>query len=222
LFVIGIKENIMRAKIAVATVSGKAYYQLVSELKARGLPFLSLTPYDTIPTGIKVVITTENERKYIEHPNVIIFQEDTDPATIVNEAIRSVKGNRNHDTITVGIDPGKTFGMAVLTSGNVLETTIHSSIEQTVNAVLDALTKNPATTYTVKVGDGAPEYTRALLSKLDATLPKDVAIEVVSEAGTSHFAKETVHRRGLRDAMSAVKIAERRGRPFQRGKGKQR
>lgn len=210
----------MKAKIAVATVSGKAYYQLVNELKARGLPFLSLTPYDTIPIDIKVVITTENERKFVDHPNVVVFEETMDPATIVNEAIRSVKGKRNHDTMTVGIDPGKTFGIAVLSNGNVLETKIHSSIEQTVNAVLDVLTKNPATTYIIKVGDGAPEYTRVLLSQLDAALPKDVAIEIVSEAGTSHFAKETVHRRGLRDAMSAVKIAERRGRPFQREKGK--
>ncbi len=212
----------MKAKIAVATVSGKAYFQLVSELKARGLPFLSLTPYDTIPAKIKAVITTENERSFIDHPNVLIFQENTDPAIIVNEAIRSVEGKRNQETITVGVDPGKTLGMAVLSNGNVLKTMIHSSVEQTVTAISDALTKNPASTYIVKVGDGAPEYTRALLSQLDRTLPKDVAIEIVSEAGTSHFSKETVHRRGLRDAMSAVKIAERRGRPFQRRKGKQR
>ncbi len=210
----------MKAKIAVATVSGKAYYQLVNELKARGLPFLSLTPYDIIPTDIRIVITTENERHLIEHPNVMVFEETMDPATIVNEAVRSVKGKRNHDTITVGIDPGKTFGIAVLTDGNVLETMIHSSTEQTVNTVLNVLNKNPATKYTIKVGDGAPEYTRGLLSQLDEALPKDVAIEIVSEAGTSHFAKETVHRRGLRDAISAVKIAERRGRPFPRGKGK--
>jgi hypothetical protein len=144
----------MNAKIAVATVSGKAYYHLVNELKARGLPFLSLHA-------------------------------------------------------------------CMLNNGNVLETMIHSSVEQIVNAVLDVLTKNPAAKYIVKVGDGAPEYTRVLLSQLDEALPKDVEIEIVSEAGTSRFAKETVHRRGLRDAMSAVKIAERRGRPFHRGKGKQ-
>lgn len=211
----------MKTKIAVATVSGKAYYQLVKELKARGLPFLSLTPYDTVPTDIKIVITTKNERRLIDYPNILVFEEKMDPATIVNEAIRSAEGRRNHDTITVGVDPGKTFGIAVLSNRNVLKTMTHSSIKQTVNAVLGVLTKNPATTYIIKVGDGAPEYTRVLLSQLDEALPKDVAIEIVSEAGTSHFTKETVHRRGLRDAMSAVKIAERRGRPFQRGKGKQ-
>jgi len=211
----------VETKIAVATVSGKAYYQLVNELKARRSPFLSLTPYDKIPTDIKVVITTENERNLIDHPNVLVFGEKTSPATIVNEAIRSVVGKRNHDTITVGVDPGKTFGIAVLSNGNVLETMAQSGVEQTVNAILGVFAKNPVTEYIVKVGDGAPEYTQKLLSQLNEALPKNAAIEVVSEAGTSHFVEETVHRRGLRDAMSATKIAERRGRPFQRGKRKQ-
>jgi len=212
----------MKAKIAVATVSGKAYYWLVNELKSRGLPFLSLTPYDVIPSDVKVVITTKSERRFIEHPNVIVFEEKMDPATVINEAVRSVKGKQNHDTITIGIDPGKTFGIAVLSNGNVLETMVHSSLEETVNTVLKVLAKNPATAYVVKIGDGAPEYTRALLSRLDDALPENISMEIVSEAGTSHFAREAVHRRGLRDAMSAVKIAERRGRPFRRGKGKRK
>jgi len=48
----------MRTKIAVATVSGRAYYKLVKELKERGLVFLSLVPGEAIPSTIKVVVTT--------------------------------------------------------------------------------------------------------------------------------------------------------------------
>lgn len=211
----------MTEKIAVATVSGKAYYHLVNALKARGVAFLSLTPYESIPVNIKVVITTEKERKLINHPNAIVFEEATDPATIVTEAIRRTKGKRNPDTITIGVDPGKSFGMAVLSNGTVLERTVHSSVTQTINAVFDVLTNNSATRYTVKVGNGAPEYATELLSRLDEALPKDVEIEIVSEAGTSRFAKDAVHPRGLRDALSAVKIAERRGRIFRRAKEKE-
>jgi len=208
----------MKAKIAVVTVSGKAYYHLVNKLKDRGLSFLSLTPYDNIPNEIRVVITTKNERHLVKHPNVIVYKEKMDPAVVVNEAIRAIEGKPNHDTITVGIDPGKTFGLAVLSNGNVLETVTRSGLEETVNTILKIIAKNPASTYIIKVGDGAPEYTRSLLNQLDKVLPKGVAMEIVSEAGTSHFSKETVHRRGLRDAMSAVKIAERRGKTFQRKK----
>jgi len=209
----------MKAKIAVATVSGKAYYHLVNELKARGLSFLSLTPYESIPNKIKVVITTKSERRLIKHPNVIVYEEERGPVAVINKAIRSLEGKQNSDKITIGIDPGKTLGLAVLSNANVLETHTYSSVRDVINAVQAVLARNQASTYIIKVGDGAPEYTRLLLNQLDEALPEDIAIETVSEAGTSHFNKETVHKRGLRDAMSAVKIAERKGKPFRR-KGK--
>lgn len=204
----------MKAKIAVATVSGRAYYKLVNELKAKSLPFLSLTPWDPIPLDVKVVVTTERERLSIEHPNVLIFSDKEDPTKVIDEAIRIAQGKQSYGKITVGIDPGKTFGVAVLGDGNVLETINCTSFKETVDAVLKAVERAPATGCVIKVGDGAPPYTKELLHSLDESLPEETIIQVVGEAGTSHFAKETSHLRGLKDAMSAIKIAERNGRPY--------
>jgi len=212
----------MKAKIAVATVSGRAYYRLVNELKSRGLPFLSLTPHEAVPLDIAVVLTTPPESRLIKHSKILTYNEDTDPAAVVNDAVRIVEGKGTPDTTSVGIDPGKTFGLAVLSDGNVLETYTCASAQETVTTTLKILGRSAAPVRVVKVGGGAPLYTRELLPLLDRALPKDVAMEVVSEAGTSRFTGENMHTRGLRDAMSAVKIAERRGRPFQReGKEKQ-
>lgn len=211
----------MKAKIAVATVSGKAYYLLVNELKNRGLDFLSLTPQESVPIDIEVVITTAAEHHLIKHPKVLIYTNEADPAQVVNEAVRTLQGQKSHETIVVGVDPGKTFGLAVLSDGNVLETVTCSSIEETVNTILNTLAKLQAAAHIVKVGNGAPSIAAELLSLLDKNLPENVAFEVVSEAGTSRFVGETLHKRGLRDALSAVKIAERRGQPYQRGKGRE-
>jgi len=208
----------MKAKIAVATVSGKAYYLLVNELKERGLDFLSLTPQESVPIDIEVVITTAAERHFIKHPKVLVYTSETNPAEVVNEAVRTLQGKKSRETIVVGVDPGKTFGLAVLSDGNVLETATCSSIEETVNTIVNALAKLQAVAHIVKVGNGAPSIAAELLSLLDETLPESVVIEIVSEAGTSRFVGETLHKRGLRDALSAVKIAERRGQPYQRGK----
>jgi len=210
----------MKAKIAVATVSGKAYYLLVNELKARGLEFLSITPQESVPIDIEVVITTAAERHLIKHPRVLVYTNQVNPTEIVHEALKTLQGKKILETIVVGVDPGKTFGLAVLSDGNVLETATCSSIEETVNKVVDALSRLQAAARFVKVGSGAPSITAELLSLLDEILPKGVEIEVVSEAGTSRFVGETLHKRGLRDALSAVKIAERRGQPYQRGKGR--
>ena len=208
----------MKAKIAVATISGKAYYKLVNELKAKGLPFLSLKPWDNIPLDVKVVITTRKERPSITHPNVLIFKDEEDPAKVIDEAIRIVQGKQSYEKITVGIDPGKTFGVAILGDGNVLQTINCSRLKETIDAVLKTVQKVPATSCVVKVGDGVPVYTKELLHGLDESLPEGVILETVSEAGTSHFVKETAHLRGLKDAMSAIKIAGRNGKVFQRKK----
>jgi len=208
----------MKTKIAVATVSGKAYYLLVNELKKRSLDFLSLTPQESVPIDIEVVITTEAERHFIKNPRVLVYTNEANPAEVVNEAVRILQGKESRVTIVVGVDPGKTFGLAVLSNGNVLETVTCSSMEETVNTIVNALAKLQAVAHVVKVGNGAPSIAAELLSLLDETLPKSVAIEVVSEAGTSRFVGETLHKRGLRDALSAVKIAERRGQPYQRSK----
>jgi hypothetical protein len=208
----------MKAKIALATVSGRAYYKLVIELKRKGLPFLSLKPWDPIPLDIKVVITTKEERHLVAHPNVLIFEYESNPTSVIDEAVLGVQGKRSYEKVVVGVDPGKTYGVAVLGDDNVLETLNCSGSKEAVNVILDDLNRFPATVSVVKVGDGAPAYTKGLLPSLDETLPQETVIEVVSEAGTSRFMNETAHRRGLRDAMSAIEIAGRNGQIFPRRK----
>jgi predicted regulator of amino acid metabolism with ACT domain len=205
----------MEEKIAVATVSGKAYYFLVNELKARGIPFLSLTPYENVPLKIDVIITTENERKYIKHPNALVYQE-TDPSSIIDEAVRLIGGKKVFETLIVGVDPGKTFGVAVVNDGNVLKTFISSSVEETVSKIIEIFSRESASIRVLKVGDRASSYTAELLPLLDAALPQDVIIEIVREAGTSRFLGQPTHERRLKHAIAAVKIAERRGQIFKR------
>ena len=208
----------MKAKIALATVSGRAYYKLVNELKRKDLPFLSLKPWDPIPLNIKVVITTKEERHLLTHPNVLIFEYESNPTSVIDEAILVVQGKRSYEKVVVGVDPGKTYGVAVLGDDNVLETLNCSSLEKTVNVILDGLKRVPATVRVVKLGNGAPAYKKELLHSLDETLPQETVIEIVSEAGTSSFMNETAHRRELKDAMSAIEIAGRKGQIFPRKK----
>jgi hypothetical protein len=206
----------MEAKIAVATVSGKVYYLVVSELRVRGIDFLSLMPNEPVPLSVQVVITTKEERDVIKHPQVLVYDLNKSPSAVVDEAVKLVRGKRAFETIAVGIDPGKTFGMAVLSDGNVLETLTCNSLEETVNTVAVILSKHQASVRMIKVGNLAPSFTADLLQLLDRTLPQDVTIEVVHEAGTSRVGSQTVHKRGLRHAMAAVRIAERQGRIYSR------
>ena len=206
----------MEAKIAVATVSGKAYYLIVSELRNRGLDFLSLTPYESVPLAVQIVITTEKEREFIKHPKVLVYHESKFASELVDEAAKLIRGKTTFETIAVGVDPGKTFGIAALSDGDILETLTCVSLTETVNSVVEIFSKHQAAAKVVKIGNLAPSCTAELLPLLDQVLPANIAIEVVHEAGTSRLGRRTVHKRGLRHAIAAVKIAERRGQAYQR------
>jgi hypothetical protein len=206
----------MKTRIAVATVNGRAYYELVNELQRKRLTFLSLKPWDPIPLHVKVVITTEEESRQISHPNVLLFKQGSNPETVVDEAILIIQGKQGYEKIVVGVDPGKTYGIAILGDNKVLATLTASNMDEAAHLIVDSLKRFPAEVKVVRVGKGPPEYTKTLLSSLDKTLPEGTLMEIVSEAGTSRLTSKSVNRRVLKDAVSAIKIAGRNGRAFSR------
>jgi len=206
----------MKVKIAVATVSGRAYYELVTELNRKGLPFLSLKPWDPVPLNIKVVITTIDESHQVSHPKILCFEQGSNPESVVDEAILIVQGKQGYEKVVIGVDPGKTYGIAILGDNKVLATLTASNIEEASHHIVDGLKRFPAEVKVVRVGNGPPEYTQTLLRSLDKDLPEETLMEIVSEAGTSRLTNKSANRRVLRDAVSAIKIAGRNGRVFSR------
>lgn len=211
----------MKAKIAVATVSGKAYYLIVSELKKKNVPFFSLTPNERIPIEVKVVITTEEERPLIKHEKILTLREEMAPEALINQAMQVAQGKEHYERIVIGVDPGEVFGLAVLADGKVVETGNCFGIEETVDkikSILKNFKNTPVTSILVKIGDGVPEYRDKLLRALDEILPSNVVLQSVREAGTNRYISEIKHRRGLRDIVSAMKIAGRNGHTITRRK----
>lgn len=211
----------MKAKIAVATVSGKAYYLIVNELKRKNIPFLSLIPGEPVPIEIKVVVTTQEERKLIKHDKILAYETGTDPASIVDEALQIAQGKGAFEKVIIGVDPGEVFGLAVLAGGKVIETDNCYSVKETlqeIETIAKRLEKMSVSSISVKIGDGVPACKERLLRALDKALPPDVVLESVGEAGTDSRLNEAKHRRGLRDIVSAIQIAGRSGSTFRRRK----
>jgi hypothetical protein len=202
----------MKAKVAVATVQGKAYFLIVNKLKEKNSPFISLVPGETVPTEVKVVITTEQEKGKVNHEKRLIYDDETEPDSLVNEVVKILQGKEAYEKIVIGVDPGDVFGLAVVADGKVNETANCFSIQEVLKKT-ETIVKTvdlASTAVTLKIGNGVPAY-KDLLEGLDAALPPEVVLEVVSEAGTSHILNENKHRRGLRDIASAIRIAGRTG-----------
>ena len=209
----------MKAKVAVATVSGKAYFLIVNGLRERNMAFLSLIPGDSVPTEVKVVITTEKEKNLINHERILVYDSETEPDTVVNEVVKILQGKESYEKIVIGIDPGEVFGLAVLADGRVNETENCYSVQEVLNKIKNIIKdiNVSSTVVSVRIGNGVPAY-KDLLETLDATLPPEVVLEVVSEAGTNRHINENKHRRGLRDIVSAIRIAGRVGYVYPRRK----
>jgi hypothetical protein len=209
----------MKAKVAVATVQGKTYFLIVNKLKEKNIPFISLIPGETVPTEVKVVITTEKEKNRINHEKVLVYNGETEPDALADEIRKILQGKEAYEKIVIGVDPGDVFGLAVVADGKVNETANCFSIQEVLKKT-ETIVKTvdlAATVVAVKIGNGVPAY-KDLLEALDAALQPEVVLEVVSEAGTSHILNENKHRRGLRDIASAIRIAGRTGYMYPRRK----
>jgi hypothetical protein len=209
----------MKAEVAVATVSGKAYFLIVNKLKERNITFRSLIPGEPVPTEVKVVITTDQEKDRINHEKTLVYNGETDSETVIKEVVKILQGKEVYEKIVIGIDPGEVFGLAVMADGKVFETENCFSIQEVLDKIRNTI-KNvdfSSTAVSIKLGKGVPAY-KDLLEALDLALPPEVVLEVVSEAGTSRALNENKHRRGLRDIASAICIAGRAGYVYPRRK----
>ena len=209
----------MKAKVAVATVSGKAYFLIVNKLKERNIAFISLVPGETVPTEVKAIITTEKEKHRIKHEKILVYDSETDPDTVVNEVMKILQGKEFYEKIVIGVDPGEVFGLAVIADGKVNETGNCFSIQEALTKISSVI-KNvdvSSTAVSIKIGNGVPAY-KDLLETLDTALPPEVVLEVVNEAGTNRALNEDKHRRGLRDIASAIRITGRAGYTYPRRK----
>jgi hypothetical protein len=209
----------MKAKVAVATVSGKAYFLIVNKLKERNIPFISLVPGETVPTEVKAVITTEKEKQRINHEKVLVYDSETEPDALANEVLKILRGKEAYERIVIGIDPGEVFGLAVIADGKVNETGNCFSIQEALAKVSNVIktVDLSSTAVTIKVGSGVPMY-KEVIEAFDQNLPPEVVLQVVSEAGTNRPLNHNKHRRGLRDIASAIRIAGRAGHIYPRRK----
>jgi len=207
----------MKERVAVATVKGKAYFLIVNALKEQGIGFASVIPGEPTPPRVKVVITTEKEKPKVLFDRILVFGGEEELDSLMVEVKKRLLGKEAFENIIVGIDPGEAIGLAVVADGKVLEEATCRSIREVTNDIIKVLkTVNfSITNVSIKVGNGVPVH-RELLRELDDTMPTQVMLEVVGEAGTNRPLK--VHSRKVRHISSAIRIAGRTGHILKRNK----
>ena len=209
----------MNEKVAVATLDGKAYFFIVNRLREQNVPFVSLVPGDSVPTQIKVVVTTPKERNQVNFVKTITFTDEDTLDDLTIEIKRILQGKEAYEKIVIGLDPGVATGLAIFADGNIMEVENCFSSKEVIKCITKII-KNvnfDQTCVGVKIGNGVPVY-KDLLEALDQALPPQITLEVVNERGTNKPLKENKRSRAVRHISSAIRIAGRSGITFPRGK----
>jgi len=190
----------MRRVIGLLTEDFRLYHDLVANLKARDIPFVSLSFAKRIPEEVGAVLTSLSEAPRIRSKAVVAV-DDLDSS--IAKALQLLKGKREWRELLVGVDPGREPGFAVIGDGEVIDTRLAPSPEAVAHYVRQAVRTFPAKVVRVRVGHGDPTNRNRILNALGR---EPVRVEIVDEAGTTHRTPQP-------DVDAAIVIARTPGIP---------
>ncbi|RLI26140.1 MAG: hypothetical protein DRO52_02955 [Candidatus Hecatellales archaeon] len=203
-----------RFQLAVSTRDGRLFYELVRELRLRGVGFLPAVPGEALPLTVRAVLTSEEELPQLEEsirPGVkIVACRLGSVGEAVSKALLAVYGVEA-ETFHVGIDPGKTLGFAVVAGGVTLQAGSFRSLEGLLEAFRKVLAEWKPKSVVVKVGGRIETLNLArlkdFLEEASKTFKTNFTLKFVDEAGTTVKAKRRGAKHRKADEASAVEIA---------------
>ena len=188
----------MRKVVGILTEDFRLYHDLITALKARDVPFRSLSLDDPIPRDVGAVLTSPAEASRVRFPEVVPCE---DVPEAIARALQILRGRRQWRELVVGVDPGAAPGVAFVGDGEVIDTRVAPSPEDVADTVRSALLGFPAERVRLRVGHGDPTNRNRIINAL---APLGLPVEIVDEKGTTR-------RTPSPDVDAAVEIARGHG-----------
>ena len=189
----------MRKVLGLLTEDFRLYHDLVAVLKARDLPFVSLSFSQRIPDTVGAVLTSPSEAGRVRHRHVVAV-DDIDSS--VAKSMQFLKGKSSWNELLIGVDPGREPGVATIGDGDVIDTRIAASPEAVAFHVCQAIRTFPAKDARVRIGHGDPTNRNRILNALSRDR---LHVEIVDEAGTTRRTPQP-------DVDAAIEIARTPGK----------
>ena len=202
-------------KITVATLNGKSYYKIINTLKLLQLNYEELSPSEAVNSYSRIIITSKEESPIFKKKNIMVDSElNENPVIIKAKILRKFIKSHTYDQLTIGIDPGNRIGISIFYLHDEIESVVLSTIELTLNFIIEVLSEIKAKKKIVRIGDGNINMARSIAFLIKANFKDLVHVEIVNEHGTSSIQNNESNRRILKDKSSARLIAFRNGKIF--------
>jgi hypothetical protein len=200
--------------ISLATMDFRLCHLLQKKLTKGGFVVEHIAPGEKPSKGSILAVVTEKEEE--THPTpfdkkVILNQKELlDINLAYSKIILGIEGKQIWESLIVGVDPGLTIGVAIITDSFLRSTLETREISEAIAFVLAAIRNNPAKMAIIRVGSTGGYRRVLILNKLLNVKPTNVSLEIVDELKTTPLS--------YNDAKSDIENGMGRGAQVQLGK----
>jgi len=196
--------------IGVYTKDFSLYHDLIKVLKKRKISFVSLNSLDHIPSGIGVILTSNNELHDVKLSKVIAADVYDTIDHAVDLAVQMLVGKDIYSKVYIGIDPGEQPGIAVVGDDILLQKMNAATPEKVLTLIKRVLREYPSIETLIRIGHGSIITRNRIINSL---ISLGIPIEIVDETKTTPTQQI---KRLERDGEAAAAIALLRGGKVQR------
>ena len=194
--------------VIIATENFRFLYkinEILSDIKE--IKTNHILPNQSIPSNVDVVITTEIEKQNIAFNTVFVPKAFNHYYLFSN--IYLLANNKSYfDSVVIGIDPGKTTGLAVLAEGEaILGSAEFYTAVDTVKEIITVFFNVETSDLVIKVGQGGGQMKNEIVKRLNEIFHDKVPILIVNEDFTSQKKIEKFGNKIAKNIQSAILIA---------------
>jgi len=195
--------------IGIYTNDFRLYHDIITALKKRKIPYVSLNSLKHVPQRIKVILTSHRELHVTNSLKIIAADGYDTIDHAIDKAIQRIIGKDLYTKVYIGIDPGEKPGIAIVGDDVLLHKTQVQSPEKVLTMVRKYLNEYPSLEYLIRIGHGSILTRNRIINSL---IPLKLPIEIVDETKTS----SQPIKRTQRDSKAAAAIALVKGGKVQR------
>ena len=196
--------------VTIATKNLRFLYtlnEILSDIKK--IKTNHILPRDSIPPNTDIIITTETEKLLFNQ--VKIFVPKAFNRYYLYSNLFLLKHDRKaFEKITIGIDPGKIIGFAVIADDDIiLGTSEFYSAVDTVKEVISVFFNVETMDFIIKIGEGGGNIRDEITRRISEIFHEKIVVEIVKEDFTSKNQSLLKNLDYSRNIKSAILIAKR-------------
>jgi len=163
---------------------------------------------DKIPKNSDLILTTEIEKQSLRNYKIFV-PKSHNRTYLYSNIIKKIEEKNKFGEVIVGVDPGKTIGLATLADDIVIQTAEYFTPLGVVKEIISIFFNIETDDFKIKIGHGGGEIREEITSRLNKIFQNKVDINVINERYTSKNQMQELRKVYSKHMAAAILIAKR-------------